>query len=139
MTAHTPLEQALEAWNRNLAHLQRGEDALPGSGYTRQQRVDDAVALGETGVFSNSNIGLIVGLDVALVGSLTGKTDRSGGRFNPQALPVIYDLWISWARGRTFDVITVRTAVNAGVSPRMIEKLTTIPKSTLYKKLGEAS
>jgi hypothetical protein len=132
MTANTPLEQALEAWNHNRRD-EEGESLA--EWYTRQQRVDDAVALGETGVFSNNNIALIVGLDVGMVGRLTGKTDKTGGRFNPEGLPLILDLSLAWRAHKICDAHLVRAIVGAGVSPSIVAKLTGISRGTLYSRL----
>jgi hypothetical protein len=122
VTAHTPLEQALIAWSK-----QKNPD-------DRQPQIDDAVSLGETGVFSNRNIAHITGLDVDFVGELTGKKDKTGGRFNPEALPMIYDIRLQWARARTCDPAAVRLVVNMGVSAGMLSKLTGISRTWIYEK-----
>lgn len=126
----TPLQQALAAWG----HPKPDPDEPIG-----QQQVDDAVALGETKTFSNRHISLITGLDVLFVGELTGKTDKTGGRFNPEALPFIHDLWHQWATAHTADRRTACSIVRQGVSPGMLSRLTGISRSTIYSWMKEES
>jgi hypothetical protein len=122
MTAHSPLEQALEVWNRQAPD--------------RQTQIDDAVMLGETGVFSKRHISFITGLDLNLVNELVRKPDKTGGRFNPEALPLILDLSLGWRQNRVCDAQLTRTIVAIGVSPFMISKLSGISRTTLYRKLN---
>lgn len=122
MIALTPLEQALIIWRRDSSTTQR------------QQRIDDAIALSETGVFSNRNIAHITKLDASFVGDLTNKRDKTGGRFNPEALPFIYDLRVQWAQASTCSDSAVRVILDMGVSAAMLSKLTGISRTTLYKK-----
>ena len=121
----TPLQQALAAWGH------------PKTDPPSQQQVDDAVALGETGMFSNRQVALITELDVMFVGSLTGKTDKTGGRFTPEALPFIYDLWQQWALAGVVPHRDVRHIVELGVSPGMLAKLTQISRSAIYSWMKE--
>jgi len=122
MIALTPLEQALVIWRRDAATTER------------QQRIDDVATLSETGVFSNRNIAHITGLDTSFVGELTKKRDKTGGRFNPDALPFMYDLRLQWAQTSTCDQAAVRVILDMGVSAAMLSKLTGISRTTLYKK-----
>lgn len=126
MIAQTPLQQALVAWTRV-----RTDD--------RQPQVDDAVALAETGVFSTRQIILITGLPEKLTYDLVGKTNKEGGRFNPEALPQIYDIWQQRARTEAVDKKLVRLIVGQGVSPRMLAKLTGLAPSTIYTWLKPAT
>jgi hypothetical protein len=126
MTAHTPLEQALAAWER-----ERDPE-------NRQAQVDDAVSLGETGVFSNFAISLITGLDKEFVGELTKKTDKTGGRFNPETLALIYKVAVQWRTTDACDHGAVREIVTAGTNPIMLSRLTGISRSAIYLWLGES-
>lgn len=123
MIAMTPVEQALVAWTRV-----KDPD-------NRQPQVDDAVALGETGSFSNRHIAHITGLDPNFVNQLTGKTDKTGGRFNPEALPMLNDIRLQWVRARTVDSALVRLVVKIGVSAGMVSKLTGVSRSAIYSRL----
>jgi len=127
MNAMTPLQQALVAWSRTPD---------PNS---QQAQWDDAVTLGETGVFSNSNISLITGLNPDRVASLTGKTDKTGGRFNPEALPFIYDLRIQWARYGVVSHKDVVFILEMKVSANMLAKLTGISRSAIYSWAKKAT
>lgn len=129
MIATTPLEQALQAWSRNTAHLDETQ--------RRQVQFDDAVALGETHAFSNRNIALIVGLDVGTVCALTGKKDKTGGRLNPEALPFIHDLYLHYARYGRCNRAMVTQIVALGTSFRVISALTGVPVSTVAYKPKE--
>lgn len=120
MTATAPIEQALVAWRRV-----RDEN-------DRQPQVDDAIALGETGVFSNRNISHITGLSPEFVAELTRKKDKSGGRLNPEALPYIYDLYLAKLRSGVVDWSKVLVTLDQGVSVRVLAKLTGIPYSSIY-------
>lgn len=136
MTAHTPLEQALIAWSHNKTE----SDPLDPSGNrAKQVAVDDAAMLGECGIFSNRNIALITGLEPDFVGEITGKKDKTGGRFNPEALPLIYDLRLQWSLARVVSHGDVRTIVELGVSPGMLAKLTGISRTAIYSWAGEES
>lgn len=124
MIAQTPLQQALVAWQRDLSRCDENEE--------RQTRIDDAITLGETGVFSNRNIALITGLEPDFVGGITGKKDKTGGRFNPEMLPQIYDLRMQWVQARVVAHKDVAFIVSAGVSPGMLAKLTGISRTAIY-------
>ena len=126
MTAHTPLEQALVAWNHNQSPSTRLTDTE-----LRQLAVEDAESLFETGVFSIRHIMLITGLPQTFIYELLSRKSRTGGKFNPEALPMLYDLWLQWAQARTCDKRELTTIVKLGVSPLMIERLVGIPKNTV--------
>lgn len=125
MTASTPLEQALAAWTRYNSPEENSVD--------QQIRCDDAVALGETRVFSNFAISLITGLDQTFVASLTGKTDKTGGRFNPEDLPTLLEIALEWRRDGFASAQRLGLVVGT-TSPSMISKLTGVPRSTIYYK-----
>lgn len=133
MIAMTPLEQALVAWTRATDEPHIDERAL------RQMRFDDAVTLGECGVFSNRNISLITGLHQETVGRLTGKTSKTGGRLNPESLPFLQDAAIFWRRHHSPDVDNLRVARGLGTSVRMIATLSGVPASTVHTHTKEAS
>jgi hypothetical protein len=124
MIAMTPLEQATVAWSRSE----------PDEILRRQIRFDDARSLGEYHVFSNRNIALIVGLDPAVVGKITGKTDRTGGKLNPETLPLLLDAAKAWAYDRTILVSNLTAVVKLGTSWGMACRLTGIPRSSAQDK-----
>lgn len=126
MTAMTPLEQAVAAWTR---------DPHADEMIRRQWQFDDARALGECGVFSNRNIALITGLAHTTVADLTGKATRTGGRLNPESLPMLLDAAQHWLRYHAVDVQSVQVAIDLGTSIGMVEKLAGIPHSTLQRRL----
>lgn len=120
----SPLERALVA-RRAYGPHERDE-----------QRV--AVAdLGATGIFSNRVIGRIVGLDAESVCEITGKTDKTGGRLNPESLPMLYDAWLLWQRDSVIDIANIRIAFKLGTSWGMIAKLVGLPKSTVWAEAHE--
>lgn len=130
MIAMTPLEQAVVACARD-----RGED-------NRQAQFDDAVALGETKVFSNRNIAHITGLSMETIAQLTKKKDKVGGRLNPASLSLILDLRNCWltdsyeVRGKTMRRVNkelLHSILNLGTSYGMIARLSEIPLSTLHR------
>lgn len=121
MIAMTPLEQALVAWRRD-----------PNAPDARQTQFDDAVALGETGVFSNRNISHITGLNPDTVLKLTGKTERTGGRLSPESLPFLLDAAQHFAQYGLCLTSAVRVSARLGTSWRMIATLTGIPRSTAH-------
>jgi hypothetical protein len=116
----TPLEQALIAWSKVK------------DPNNRQPQVDDAVSLGETGMFSNIQIALITGLQVNFVNELLTKPDKTGGRFTPEALPFLHDIAQAWAYDYTVDKDAVRFVVGLGVSPGMVSRLTGISTRAIY-------
>lgn len=129
MTAQTALQQALAAWGRR-------ETA------DRQESVDAAVALAEWKVFSMAHIIQITGLPRDFTHELIGKSDKTGGAFNAEMLPFLYDLWLLYiqsppraATQRTSpDVVNKALFVmKQGCSAGMVEKLVGIPARTLTR------
>lgn len=119
MTVPTALQQALVAYSRVDPD--------------RQQQIDDAVALQEWGIFSTNHIIAITGLPVGFGKDLLTKSDKKGGRFNPEALPEIFDLWQAWAQGGR-DMRLAASIVNKmGVSAGFLSKLTSIPEATIKR------
>lgn len=130
MTATTALEQALVVWTRDMTRYSEAQ--------AKQVRTDDAVSLGEWGVFSNRHISFITGLEPDFVGTLTGKRDKTGGRFNPEALPFIYDLRLQWVQAHVVSQRDIRFIIELGVSPGMLAKLTGISRTAIYKWIEES-
>jgi len=128
MTALTPLEQAIEAWKR-----------VPDANGDKQAQFDDAVSLGELGIFSNHNIAKITKLNPATVAGLTQKTDKTGGRFTPESMEAIATLGLRWKQQGLVSHSAVASIVDAGTSPNMIALLTGIPRTTIYRWLKKAS
>jgi len=125
MIALTPLEQALVAFTRTRDPEEPGD---------RQGRVDDAVALAETGVFSVQHIILITGLPKTFAYELLAGMNPSkrGGSLNVEYLHLIHDVAVDWKRHHGTNRQVVRSIVTAGTSPRMLSKLTGIHYNTIY-------
>lgn len=130
MIAMTPLEQAVVACARD-----KSEE-------NRQVQFDDAVALGETRVFSNRNIAHITGLSMETIAQLTKKKDKVGGRLNPASLSLILDLRNSWltetyvVRGKEMRWVNkelLTSILNLGTSYGMVARLSEIPLTTLHR------
>lgn len=126
MTAMTPLEQALAAYNRRAEYRDADDQK-------RQQLVDDVVALGQLDLFSCRNIEDITGVPETLVAELINKRDKRGGRFSAQTLPLIYDLWLEYVQQHSVDLGAVRNIVGLGVSPAVLSKLTGIPHRSISR------
>lgn len=119
MTEH-PIEVALAIHNKVT------------QGAEQEAREHYAVQLGELGLFSSRSIALIVDLSYHTVGRLTGKKDKTGGRFNPEALPLIYDLWAEYNQGGRNRKLAA-TIVKLGISPSYLATITGIPSTTLSR------
>lgn len=87
---------------------------------TREHLINEAIALGEWGVWSNRHIAQITGLRPQLVNELTGKTDKTGGRFDPEALSAIITCCNAKARA-DIDPALVKAALDAGISASLLE------------------
>lgn len=94
----------------------------------RQQLFDEAVALGEWGLFSKRQIASFTGLTEREVSGLIQKTDKTGGRLEPEAIEHIEKIILG---DRTPD--RVRTAAEAGCSTPMLVRLTGLPGTTLRR------
>lgn len=131
MIALTPLEQALVAFTR---HRDTNDPA------DRQNRVDDAVMLAETEVFSVQHIILITGLPKTFAYDLlAGKNPRKeGGSLNVEHLALINDVALDWRRHHAADRRSVAAIVAGGTSPRMLSKLTGIHYNTIYAWVKKA-
>ena len=125
MTTTNALTQALEAWNRRTD-----------SGEPWEWSFADAVALGEWEMFSKRNIAAITGLSIYYVDQLVTKKDKTGGVFNPEALPQLHQLWVEYAQGGK-PVALMRTIVKQGVSQQFLAKLVGIPTTTVNRLLKE--
>lgn len=123
MSTQSAVELALIAWSRDRA----AEGA-------KEQLREDAANLGATGAFSNRNIAHITGLDVETVGKITGKRSKTGGRFNPEALPWLWELRVDYQDG-FLHLPKAQLVVDMGVSPGMVARLIGMPATTLYAAL----
>jgi len=104
--------------------------------FTDQGLADAIVSLGEWGLFSNRQIAEITGATMRQVCALTKKTDRTGGAFNPDALPNVIELSEARARGEKGGG-AIRAALEGGVSLSMLARLTGAPKSSLARHAEE--
>lgn len=115
-----PLEVALAIQNK-------------AKGANKEVRMALATDLGELQIFSNRTIGLILDLDYQSVKASTHKTDKTGGRFNPEALSLIYDLWSEYTQQGVRNKQLASTIVKLGISPDYLSKLTGIPATTIRR------
>lgn len=120
MTATTALERALEAFNRP-----------PETG--REIRIQDATELSSFGVFSNQHLEQITDLPEHVVAGITRKSDKTGGRFNAAALPLILDYRNGYQEHGDRNPVLLCTIVDLGVSPRFLSKLTGIHRNNLAR------
>lgn len=129
MTAMTPLQQALAAWGRNSQQ----DD--------RQGRADDAVELAETGMFSVRQILLITGLPTTFGYALLSdyrKGGREGGRFNPESLDDIYQLWLQVASANVVDGKLAKRIKDAGTGTTMLGRLCGVSRQRIEDHIRRA-
>lgn len=124
MKKKSALETALIAWNEH----QQGADA--------EAMAKRAIELAQFGVFSNRNIALITGLSYEAVLKMAPKSSKLGGRFNPEALPLIYDLYLAHSRGGK-DPKLACTIVRHGVSSGFLERLTGVPSTSVDRWVAQ--
>jgi hypothetical protein len=104
--------------------------------FDQQGLADAIVSLAEWKLFSNRHISDITGAPMRQVSALTQKTDRTGGSFNPDALPAVIELSEARARGEKGEKALV-AALEGGVSLSMLARLVDAPKSTLGRHAAE--
>jgi hypothetical protein len=127
MSRTKALEQALAAWNNNQRPKRSDLEV-------KDVATVDAIGLGQAGMFSNRHIAAITGLSVDLVCDIVKKSDKTGGRFNPESLPLIFDLWLEYVDGGTNPQL-ISTIVNSGTSVGFLARLTDIPATSLSRWL----
>ena len=122
----------------HLIALEQAHSAYTHHQPDRQARYDNAVKLGEWGLFSNAQISHFTGLDPHVVGRLTGKTDRTGGRLPAAALPYLIR-YIQGVNRSEVDRNLIREAFRAGASTRMIAKFAGITQTRVVNclRVGE--
>lgn len=120
----TALEQALYYFERR--------DNLD-----RDQKIEAAIALGEWGLFSARQIALALDMSHPEVAKLVKKSDRTGGRFRPEALRPLLKLARLTARGEV-DVALVKLVLDAGVSKYFASKFTGLSPSTIERRYRKA-
>lgn len=99
---------------------------------TKEQKLNEAIALAEWGTFSNRQIAGFLALRPSLIHGITGKTDNRGGKLLPEALPLIAELIYMDARSERSRTAVVAT-LRAGVSNGMLARLTGLPESTISR------
>lgn len=97
----------------------------------KQALTDAAISLGEWGLFSCASIVKITGLPRQRVQALLQKSDKTGGRFDPEDLPHLIDLSIANTRGE-MNVFAAKRATR-GTSTYFAARLTGVPRSTLLR------
>ena len=100
---------------------------------TRQNRIDWIRELDDWKVFSNIQIANFVGLKSDTVGAFTGKTDKTGGRLNPEALGDIMKVIHIDNLGQ-IDPHAIKRVLDQGVSTRMLARLTGLVQSTITRR-----
>lgn len=127
MSNHEALRQAAGAYaTRNMM--------------TKQQRYDTIVALGEWGLFSIRQIASIMGAAASTVSDLTPKSDRTGGRFHPDALPHLLEIVHREARGEPGDdVVAEALTAGTGTSVYMAAKLSGVSPQKLKTRYKRAT
>ena len=101
--------------------------------YSREVLVNEAVALGEWGIYSKRQVALFTGLRPALINDLLPKSDRTGGTLKPESLGYIIILMRTTAREED-DCQAIADALKAGVSSIMLARLTGRSQSTLSRR-----
>jgi len=98
----------------------------------REKLVNEARALAEWGVFSNTHIAAFTGLRIGIVNGITDKSDHTGGTLRPEALSkVIEVIRMSVQSERTPSVAV--SALRSGVSSIMLARLTGLPQTTISR------
>lgn len=69
------------------------------------------------------------------ISGYVGKSDKSGGRFNPASLEDIREALFSKERGR-IDYVSVKNALDFGTSQGMVSKLTGINQSMISRRFS---
>lgn len=83
--------------------------------YDLQQRFDAAASLAQWGVFSLRQVGAIVRLSHTTVAKVArAKQDKTGGKFSPECLPLLFELQRAHARGEGIAAADVAAMVDAG-------------------------
>lgn len=67
------------------------------------------------------------------VAHLVSKTDKKGGKFNPDHLEMLRDIVFQRSAGKV-DWERIRTVMDGGTSGDMIARVTGMPKSSIYRK-----
>ena len=98
---------------------------------TKEDTVNRVVELAEWRLFSNSQITTFTGMLPRDVGIYTGKTDRTGGRLEGEALGLILDVIAIKAQNEVDDS-AIKKALE-GTSSVMLARLTGIPKTTINR------
>ena len=101
--------------------------------YGREALVNEAVALGEWGIYSKRQVAAFTGLRPALINDLLPKSDRTGGTLKPESLGYIIILMRATAR-EDDDCQAIADALKAGVSSIMLARLTGRSQSTLSRR-----
>lgn len=105
--------------------------------YTKQDKFDAAVALGEYKLFSSRQISAIIDLPHTYVAKLINKTDKTGGRFDPKALRPLLKVAQQQARGEV-EAFAVKEALDAGVTKYLASRLTLVARTTLERRYAQA-
>ena len=124
----------------NLTALQQAKYAFDHrrTAISRQERLDNIIALAEWGIFSNAQIAHFTGTNPHLVAKFTGKTDRTGGNLPGESLQPIIDIVTARANDQEARGAVAR-AIEAKASTRMIARLTGLSQSTVMRLSREAA
>jgi hypothetical protein len=108
--------------------------------YDKEQRINAVVALNEWRIYSNRQLSTFTGMSTADVGAYTGKTDKTGGNLSGESLGLVLELIHMDARGEVSYPLVAK-AVDAGISTRMLAKLTGRSQRTVarHAELGRVA
>jgi hypothetical protein len=97
----------------------------------REQRINNVIALNEWHLFSNAQLSRLTGLKEHDVAAYTGKTDKTGGNFEGEALAPIIELIHLRSRGERDDRVVRRALEHA--SSRMVARLSGFSQSYISR------
>ncbi len=96
--------------------------------YSREERINNAIALHEWGVFAKRQIAEIVGLNRELVRRLLHKPERTGRRLNVETIPLL--LAIKFSDKEEWPDL-LRIAIDRGTSVGMCALLLDVSESAI--------
>lgn len=103
--------------------------------FDAQQREEAVGILAQHGIWSMVQIGAISNAPASLVYAVAGKTDRTGGRFNPDTLELLLEE-IALKDSSEVNVLLTSRIAEMGTSSYMIAKLTGIHPATVKYRIA---
>lgn len=99
----------------------------------RDTRIRHAIKLGETGLFSLRQIASITGAPLHDVAEVVRKTDKAGGKLNPDALPLLIEA--SEAEDEADQRALIYSAYVYGASANAISALLGLKLSQVWHRI----